>query len=96
VSQQIVIYVFARAALGYAKLAFKPRELGGVGLGGGGGGDVKRFVERNGWPVFASLSWAAIMWLFRWHPDVVQPSMRSSMTYMCVSFLLVSIMDANL
>jgi len=81
VSQQIVIYVFARACLAAAKLAFKPKEFGGVGLGGGGTGEIRRLVERNGWPVFASLSWACIMWLFKWHPDVVQPSMRSSMTY---------------
>jgi hypothetical protein len=82
-----------------AKLAFKPR---GVALAGAGGayGDVSRggwgivgdekvreVIEKNAWPVFASLSWAAVMWLFWWHPDVVQPSLRSSMNYMWVLFL---------
>jgi hypothetical protein len=34
------------------------------------------------WAVFAGLSWACVMHLFRWHPDVLQPGMRSSMVYM--------------
>jgi hypothetical protein len=97
VAQQIVTYVFARVAIGLAKLAFaatasssrpsSPSSSPGVrlGAGGPGGGDgVRELVARNAWPVFASVSWAAVMWLFVWHPEVVQPSMRSSMTYMCV------------
>jgi peroxisomal membrane protein 4 len=99
VAQQIVIYVFARVAVGLAKLAFKPR---GTAIPGGGvytdvsrGGwglvrdeKAREVIERNAWPVFASLSWATVMWLFWWHPDVVQPSLRSSMNYMWVSFPL--------
>jgi peroxisomal membrane protein 4 len=99
VAQQIVTYVFARAAIGLAKLAFASAtsasastsaagvRLGGAGAGAGaaaGGDAVRELVARNAWPVFASVSWAAVMWLFVWHPEVVQPSMRSSMTYMCV------------
>jgi hypothetical protein len=41
-------------------------------------------VVRNAWPAFASLSWAMVMYLFRWHPENVQPSLRSSMHYMWV------------
>lgn len=53
--------------------------------------EVKRALARNGWPVFASFSWAAVMWIFRWHPEVVQSSLRSSMSYMWVSpFLLLA------
>lgn len=97
VAQQIVTYVFARAAIGLAKLAFASAagggassaasapgvKLGGGSAGGGGGRDaVRELVAKNAWPVFASVSWAAVMWLFAWHPEMVQPSMRSSMTYM--------------
>ena len=56
---------------------------GGRGGGGGGGGGGGR-LARNAWPVFASLSWAFVMWLFRWYPDTLQASLRSSMKYMYV------------
>lgn len=79
VNQQIVIYVFARGMLALAKLAVQQQKgSGGVGNG------LREKVAANAWPVFASLSWAAIMWVFRWYPEVVQPSLRSSMKYMYV------------
>jgi hypothetical protein len=95
VSQQIVIYVAARVCLALAKLAVQPRYAGGVrvegaGIQGGGGWDLikneelRRAMMRNGWPVFASLSWAMVMYIFRWHPESVQSSLRSSMSYMWV------------
>ncbi|KAF2187737.1 peroxisomal membrane protein 4 [Zopfia rhizophila CBS 207.26] len=89
VSQQIVIYVFARVCLALAKLAVQPRHVGRVEGGGGGMGLIKdeglrREVVRNAWPVFASVSWAAVMYIFRWHPEIVQPSLRSSMQYIYV------------
>lgn len=43
---------------------------------------LKKRVERDSWTVFASVSWALVMWLFRWHPEVLQPSLRSSMKYL--------------
>jgi hypothetical protein len=49
-----------------------------------GDGEMRRTVMRNGWPAFASLSWAMVMYLFRWHPETVQSSLRSSMSYMWV------------
>lgn len=102
VTQQIVIYVFARSCLGLAKLAVAPsaprplgaqagygsRAPGGAGLldkllpVGEGGERWRRRVQRDSWAVFASLSWATVMWLFRWHPDVLQPSLQSSMKYL--------------
>ena len=89
VSQQIVIYVFARVCLALAKLAVQPRHVAGTQGGGGGwelfgDGEMRRSLVRNGWPAFASLSWAMVMYLFRWHPESVQSSLRSSMSYMCV------------
>lgn len=91
VSQQIVIYVFARVCLAVAKLAVQPRHVGELKGGGGGMGlikneELRREIIRNAWPAFASLSWAAVMYVFRWHPETVQTSLRSSMSYMWVVF----------
>jgi hypothetical protein len=87
VTQQIVIYVFARVCLALAKLMVQPRNVSTVPGGGGGMGlipdeKLRKQVIRNAWPAFASLSWAAVMYIFRWHPETVQPSLRSSMHYM--------------
>ena len=81
VNQQIVIYVFARVMLALAKLTVQRRSQGGVGIGK----ELREKVEGNAWPVFASLSWAAVMWMFRWYPATIQPSLRSSMQYMYVA-----------
>ncbi|KAK4153957.1 peroxisomal membrane protein 4 [Chaetomidium leptoderma] len=78
VNQQIVIYIFARVALALAHLAVKPgRGLPVLSS------DPQRSaaISRWAWPVFASASWAAVMHLFRWHAAELQPSLRSSMTY---------------
>jgi len=77
VNQQIVIYVFGRVVLGLARLVVDhgvvvPRQL-------------RDQVSNNAWPVFAALSWAIVMWLFRWYPHVLQPSLRSSMKYLYVN-----------
>ncbi|KAL6720666.1 hypothetical protein ACLMJK_002591 [Lecanora helva] len=80
VNQQIVIYVFARVMLALAKLTIQKRSEGGVGIGR----DLRERVQRNAWPVFASLSWAMVMWIFRWYPDTIQPSLKSSMKYIYV------------
>ena len=53
-----------------------------LGVGEERGEWVKRVVGRNSWAVFASVSWGAVMWLFRWHPEELQPSLRSSMRYL--------------
>jgi len=97
VAQQIVIYVFARVCLAAAKLAVQPHiAIGENGVympARNGWGlldrwpDTREAVRDYGWVAFASLSWACVMWLFKWHPDVVQPSLRSSMNYMCVGTL---------
>ncbi|KAF6220137.1 hypothetical protein HO133_003268 [Letharia lupina] len=80
VNQQIVIYVFARVMLALAKLTVQRKSQGGVGMGR----ELREKVEGNAWPVFASLSWAAVMWIFRWYPATIQPSLRSSMQYIYV------------
>jgi peroxisomal membrane protein 4 len=77
VNQQIVMYVFARVVLGLAKLSV---ETGIVPDAGGKG----KMAERT-YPVFASLSWACVMWLFRWYPHVIQSSLRNSMQYLYIN-----------
>ena len=78
VNQQIVIYVFARVMLALAKLLVKKRNEGGPGVGW----MAREKIQVNAWPVFASLSWAFVMWIFRWHPETIQSSLKSSMQYM--------------
>jgi peroxisomal membrane protein 4 len=77
VNQQIVIYVFARVALALARLAVRP----GTGLPLVSREGPSAMITRHAWPVFAALSWGAVMHLFRWHADELQPSLRSSMRY---------------
>ncbi|KAF3928131.1 hypothetical protein AA313_de0204343 [Arthrobotrys entomopaga] len=80
VNQQICLYVAARVVLGLAKLSTTPGyELSPVPNA------WREGINRNAWPAFASLSWAFVMYLFRWHPEVIQPSLRSSMTYLYVN-----------
>lgn len=74
VNQQIVIYVFARVVLALARMS--------VQKGGAVPRELRERVTNNAWPVFAALSWASVMWLFRWHPETIQPSLKSSMKYM--------------
>ncbi|KAK3936179.1 peroxisomal membrane protein 4 [Diplogelasinospora grovesii] len=77
VNQQIVIYVFARVVLALARLAVKP----GHGLPVVSEPNRSAVISHYAWPVFASVSWASVMYLFRWHAAELQPSLRSSMTY---------------
>jgi peroxisomal membrane protein 4 len=85
---QIVIFVFARVMLALARLSVStpspsvpiptfPTQLLSPQL--------REKIRANAWPVFASLSWAFVMFIFRWKPDSIQPSLRSSMKYMYVS-----------
>ena len=77
VNQQIVIYVFARVALALARIAVTP----GAGLPIVSREDTSARIRGAAWPAFASLSWATVMYLFRWYPGDLQPSLRSSMDY---------------
>ncbi|KKA26123.1 hypothetical protein TD95_004833 [Thielaviopsis punctulata] len=78
VSQQIVIYVCARVLLALAKLSVKP-GAGPAALTRHE--DLVHVLRAGAWPVFASVSWAMVMYLFRWHPEELQGSLRSSMVY---------------
>ncbi|KAM3514179.1 hypothetical protein MY11210_002170 [Beauveria gryllotalpidicola] len=78
VSQQIVIYIFARVCLALAKIAVKP---GATPLPWVADEPLRSRINDAAWPVFAALSWGAVMLLFKDHPDELQSSLRSSMTY---------------
>ncbi len=89
VNQQIVIYVFARVVLALARLSMESPKMTSTTptptfwtqrLDE----QTKRRIQENAWPVFASLSWAMVMYVFRWQPESIQPSLRSSMKYMYV------------
>lgn len=81
VSQQIVIYVFARVILALAKLSIQPKmhPLSPLVTP-----DARSKITEHAWQVFASLSWAFVMYIFRWHPESIVSSLRSSMTYIYV------------
>ena len=44
--------------------------------------ELLRVIKKSSWPVFATISWATVMYLFRWYPNSLQPSLRNSMHYM--------------
>ncbi|KAI9903157.1 hypothetical protein N3K66_002509 [Trichothecium roseum] len=77
INQQIVVYIFARCCLALARLSVKP----GVGLPRVSGEPLRSRIAHYAWPAFASLSWATVMMLFKYHPEDLQSSLRSSMTY---------------
>lgn len=77
VSQQIVIYIFARVALALARIAVKP----GHGFPAVSKEPLSSQISYYAWPAFASLSWGMVMLLFKTHPEDLQSSLRSSMTY---------------
>jgi hypothetical protein len=34
--------------------------------------DSRGTVSKYSWPIFGSLTWAAVMYMFRWYPEVLQ------------------------
>ncbi|EHY53907.1 hypothetical protein HRR83_004549 [Exophiala dermatitidis] len=90
VNQQIVIYVFARVILALARLSIEPPSMTSSTptptlwtqrLPP----STREKIRQNAWPVFASLSWAMVMYIFRWQPESIQSSLRSSMKYIYVN-----------
>ena len=86
-----VAKLFATSFLQYPRRPWSAAMDEGNHVGATAGGEaigtsstMTRFIRRppNAWPLFASLSWASVMFLFRWYPDTLQPSLRSSMKYM--------------
>lgn len=89
VKQQIVIYVFARVVLALAKLSIESPAMTSTTptptlFTQRFSPATKARIQENAWPVFASLSWALVMYVFRWQPESIQSSLKSSMKYMYV------------
>ncbi|KAM9800717.1 peroxisomal membrane protein 4 [Syngnathus typhle] len=38
--------------------------------------------KRDPFPLFATLVWGVVLWLFEYHPHTLQPSLQSSMNYL--------------
>lgn len=92
VKQQIVIYVFARVVLALAKLSIESPQMTSTTptptlwtqrLSPA----TKARIQENAWPAFAALSWALVMYVFRWQPESIQSSLKSSMKYMYVTIV---------
>jgi hypothetical protein len=43
--------------------------------------DSRGIVSKYSWPVFGSLTWAAVMYMFRWHPEVIQVLPHSNLYF---------------
>lgn len=46
--------------------------------------EARTKITDNAYPVFASMTWATVMYIWRWHPETLASSLRSSMVYMYV------------
>jgi peroxisomal membrane protein 4 len=44
--------------------------------------EARTQITDHAWPVFASMTWAFVMYIFRWYPETLVSSLRSSMVYM--------------
>lgn len=89
VKQQIVIYVFARVMLALAKLSIESPAMTSTTptptfFTQRFSPATKARIQENAWPVFASLSWGMVMYVFRWQPESIQSSLKSSMKYIYV------------
>lgn len=90
IKQQIVIYVFARVVLALAALSIESPGMTSTTptptlFTQRFSPETKAKIQENAWPVFASLSWAFVMYVFRWQPESIQNSLKSSMKYMYVN-----------
>lgn len=100
IDQQIVIYVFARVMLALARLSIESPAMTRTTptptlFTQRFSPETKAKIQANAWPIFASLSWALVMYIFRWQPESIQPSLRSSMKYMYVVEAPGVVEDAN-
>lgn len=65
---QINMYLLSRILFGLSRLAVE-----------------KGFIpqpKHDPFPLFATLVWGIVLWLFEYHPHTLQPSLQSSMDYL--------------
>ncbi|XP_071122027.1 peroxisomal membrane protein 4-like [Mytilus edulis] len=68
VNEQINLYLLSRILYGLAKL-----------------GVQKGYIPKpkhDTFPFFAAIVWGVVLWMFEYHKDTLQPSLKSSMTYL--------------
>lgn len=64
-----MLYLFSRIMMGLAKLPVKKNVIA---------------EPAQTFPIFASLVWATVMFLFQNERDVLQPSLQASMQYIYI------------
>jgi peroxisomal membrane protein 4 len=64
---QIVLYLFSRILIGFAKIPAKRKIID---------------PHEKTFSLFAAVVWGCVMWLFRWERDTLQPSLQASMQYL--------------
>ncbi|RPA77873.1 peroxisomal membrane protein 4 [Ascobolus immersus RN42] len=79
INQQIVLYIFGRTMMALLKLAGAKT---GLAQALDGPGDKSGKGRGNWWGLFSAASWGGVMWLFRYYPEFLQGSLRSSMVYL--------------
>ncbi|CAF1653192.1 unnamed protein product, partial [Didymodactylos carnosus] len=68
VNEQIILYLLSRITVGFARYLQKRSLL--------------PKTQRPLFPWFAAFIWGVVLWLFESHRETLQPSLRSSMTYL--------------
>ncbi|XP_077581966.1 peroxisomal membrane protein 4 [Stigmatopora nigra] len=68
INSQINMYLLSRILFAFSRLAV---EKG-----------LCPQPRRDPFPLLATLVWGAVLWLFEYHPHTLQPSLRSSMSYL--------------
>lgn len=88
INQQMVLYVFSRVILGFANVALRHFMSTNKVTNNNAQNKHKYlnsyFISNSTWAVFASLSWACVMYLFRVDSTLLQNSMVHSMKYLYV------------
>ncbi|RKP14022.1 peroxisomal membrane protein 4 [Piptocephalis cylindrospora] len=67
INQQMILYLFSRVMVALVKIPVKHGVLP---------------KPKASFSIFAALTWAAVMWLFRHERDTLQPSLQASMQYL--------------
>ncbi|KAI9228584.1 MAG: peroxisomal membrane protein 4-like protein [Piptocephalis tieghemiana] len=67
INQQMILYLFSRVMVGLVKIPVKHGALPN---------------PKASFSIFAALTWAAVMWIFRHERDTLQPSLQASMQYL--------------
>ena len=67
INSQINMYVFSRVVFGIARTLYKQHIIS---------------YKKWGFPLFASLTWAFVMYLFKFQPGTLNQSLINSMTFL--------------